>query len=266
MNHAGKNQGPAPRRWHAFGIQLAIWGAIIAGIYYGLLLPWFSRPLFVAEGGHYLLLLIAGVDLVLGPLLTLLAVGPRKSRPAIRQDLLTTSLLRTLALAMGLWLGWESRPAAVVWLDETFHTLPLSALKEDPTTYAAISSHLRSRPVYLIVDLPEDPAARSAVFVEAYAKGTSVLLDSSRYLPFDPRLSAIRAAHSRYISRISNHSGIASSLDKEGIQLEALDGSHWLLLPVVSRYRTHHLLIDAESGEVIRSIQLKPRLLVKYRR
>lgn len=265
MNDSGEVRWPPSYRWYAFGAQLAISAVVIAVLYYGVLLPWFSLPLFRPEGGHFLLLLIAGIDIVLGPLLTLVAVGPNKSRRLVRQDLLTTSALRLLALAGGIWLCWESRPAAVIWLDEAFHTLPLSALRQEPRAYEAVTSHHEYKPVYLMIDLPVSPGERSVIFAETYARGTSVLFDASRYRAFDPAHPVVQAAHSRYASRLSRNPGTLALLAAQNIRPDTL-GNEMLLLPIASRYETLHLLIDAGTGNILRPVSVPPLTDVTYKR
>lgn len=265
MACADESRLPASYRGYAFLAQLAISGALLAGLYFGLLRPWFSAPLFLAEGGHYLLMLIAGVDFVLGPLLTLVAVSPNKSRRLVKQDLLTTSALRGLALAGGIWLCWESRPAAVIWLDEAFHTLPWSSLREEPKSRDFFTSRQGQGPVYLMIELPDDPIERGKIFSAAVEKQTSVLFDSSRYQPFDPQSPRILSFLDTYLARIARNPGHAKALANEGLPPAHASGNP-LLLPAISRYETHHLLIDAETGHAIRSVRLEPLLLVGYRR
>src|SRR5262249_6319528 len=58
-------------RWHAAGLHFLICVAIATAVVLLMLELWYPRPLFEAAGGNDLLFIIVGVDVILGPLLTL---------------------------------------------------------------------------------------------------------------------------------------------------------------------------------------------------
>src|SRR5688572_11809421 len=58
-------------RWQASGLHLLISIAIAAAALAVTLLVWYPRPLFEASGGTGLLYILVGVDVAIGPLITL---------------------------------------------------------------------------------------------------------------------------------------------------------------------------------------------------
>lgn len=74
---------------------------------------WYPGPFRHLAGGVTLFLLIAAVDTVLGPMLTLLVFDERKSRRELSLDLSVIVLLQAAALAYGAWTMATARP---VWL------------------------------------------------------------------------------------------------------------------------------------------------------
>lgn len=261
---AAESPRPASFRWLAFGAQALLSILIALVLYYGLIAHWFPGHLFEAEGGKLALLLIGGVDLVLGPGLTLIAASPGKANALVRQDLITTSLLRTLALAVGIWLCWDNRPAAVIWLDGAFYSMPWSALDDEPAARAALAGHLRAGPQYISIDLPDDPKERAPLYAAALARNSSLLFDAERYRPFDASLPSLQEANHRYLMRLDD--GRRQAIKAQGVDIVAITKKHWLLLPIVARYRTYHLLVAAESGTIIRAVNVRPNLPIKYRR
>jgi len=69
-------------RWQAAQIHLGISAMIAALVVWIMLYLWYPEPYFRVSGGQTLLLLLIGVDVVIGPLLTLIVFDPRK-RPAL---------------------------------------------------------------------------------------------------------------------------------------------------------------------------------------
>ena len=93
------------------GISLCI-AALAAFLVFGL---WFPYPYRELSGGRELFLLMLGVDVVLGPLLTFVIFNSKKR---MRERLLDFSIIGALqltALGYGLWTVYESRPVHLVF-------------------------------------------------------------------------------------------------------------------------------------------------------
>ena len=65
-------------RWKASLAHLAISAAIGVAVVTLMLVVWYPRPYFKAMGGDVLILLLIGVDVVIGPLITLIIFDPGK--------------------------------------------------------------------------------------------------------------------------------------------------------------------------------------------
>ena len=64
-------------------------------------LIWYPHPLHTAAGVTEIFLIVLGVDVVIGPLLTTLVY--RQGKKSLRFDLSTIALLQLLAFSYGLW-------------------------------------------------------------------------------------------------------------------------------------------------------------------
>ena len=115
-------------RWKAAAIHLSISAAI--GLVVGalLLLVWYPPPYFHAAGADQLVLLLVGVDLVLGPLLTLILF--RSGKKGLKFDLAMIAVLQTTALVYGLSVVLQSRPVFLVSAVDRF--VLVSASEIDP--------------------------------------------------------------------------------------------------------------------------------------
>lgn len=101
-------------RWKAAVIHLAISLALAMTIGIILYCLWFPPPYFVAAGASRLLLVLMGVDICIGPLLTLLAANPRKSQRLLKLDLSIIAVLQALAFGYGIHAIAITRPIFVV--------------------------------------------------------------------------------------------------------------------------------------------------------
>lgn len=102
----------------AAAIHLAI-SALIAllslGLVYGV---WYPAPLAAALGVGDIFLLMLGIDIVLGPLMTLVVYKPHKS--SLKFDLTVIVCLQLAALAYGLNTVASGRPAYMVFTKDRF--------------------------------------------------------------------------------------------------------------------------------------------------
>lgn len=74
---------------------------------------WYPYPFFIIENTWEVIWLIIAIDLVLGPLLTLIVYRPNK--PNLKFDLSAIILIQLSALSWGAWTTFDVRPAYVVF-------------------------------------------------------------------------------------------------------------------------------------------------------
>jgi len=103
-------------------IHLGLSLLVFVVILYFILFVWYPEPFFTAQGGWQGIRLMALVDLVLGPSLTLIVFNHLKSRKEIVSDLSIIALLQVCALIWGGYQVYSQRPIALVFWDGAFYT------------------------------------------------------------------------------------------------------------------------------------------------
>src|SRR5690554_5789732 len=96
-------------RWKASAIHFAISATVATGVLVLFLLVWYPPPLFQADGGFRLLRTILIVDVVLGPLLTLVVF--KSGKKGLKFDLWVIGTLQVAALVFGMSVAFQARPA-----------------------------------------------------------------------------------------------------------------------------------------------------------
>src|SRR5579863_6651236 len=107
-----------------FLLSVAIFSAVIIP----LLLLWYPPPLFFADGGWYVIRVAASVDIVIGPLLTLVVFKSGKKN--LNFDLGVIALLQIAALAWGVHLMYRERPLFLAFADDRFGTVARSQITD----------------------------------------------------------------------------------------------------------------------------------------
>src|SRR4051812_9236072 len=93
----------AKERLKASGIHLGV--SLCVALCAALLVfaAWYPYPYREISGGRELFMIVTGVDVVLGPLITLTIFNPAKSRRELTLDLSVVAGIQIAALCYGLW-------------------------------------------------------------------------------------------------------------------------------------------------------------------
>ena len=181
-------------RWRAAGTHLLISLAIAAGVVTLMLAVWYPRPLFEAAGGNDLLFIVVGVDVVLGPLLTLVVF--KSGKPGMKFDLAVIGLVQLAALVYGGHIVALARPAFVVFVKDRFELA--TAVELDPAElaqakYPEFRAPPWDGPKLAAADLPTDPAERKKV-IEAAMAGLDLQQFPRYYVPYAERAREVLAS------------------------------------------------------------------------
>lgn len=105
-------------RWKAAAIHLALSAVLLGSIAAFALWSWYPPGLMSVAKADKLLLILTGVDVTLGPLLTLIVY--RQGKKSLKFDLTVIALMQVAALAFGLNTMWQSRPVYLVAATDRF--------------------------------------------------------------------------------------------------------------------------------------------------
>jgi hypothetical protein len=185
--------GRAFTRWQAAGTHFLISlfiGALALGVILGM---WFPGALFAAAGGLGLLYLLIGVDVVLGPLLTLLVF--KSGKPGMKFDLAVIGAVQLAALVYGFSVVAQARPAFVVFVLDRFEMV--AAVELEPEELAAAKrEEFRSvpwtGPMLVAADMPADNAERQKL-VELAQAGIDLQHFPKYYVPYAERAQQVLA-------------------------------------------------------------------------
>lgn len=151
-------------RWKAAAIHLSL-SALVAALVFSLIFfVWYPPPLFSAMGGSELILLMIGIDLVLGPLLTLIVF--RSGKSSLRFDLSTIAVLQAAALIYGMVIVWLARPVFIVSRGDVAYVVTDADFRPEDLAKGS-RPEFQSLPVFgpqlAAVEPPTDEAQRQRV-------------------------------------------------------------------------------------------------------
>lgn len=149
-------------RWGASGIHLLISVAIAGVALAFMLLVWYPPPLFEAAGGNDLLFILVAVDVVVGPLITLIIFRPGKW--GLRFDLAAIGTVQLAALLYGVSIVYLARPAFIVFVKDRFEVATAVELEAENLAQAKYEQFTHpplDGPQFAAATFPTDKAERN---------------------------------------------------------------------------------------------------------
>lgn len=242
---------PDLTRWKAFAIHLCISAAIAVAVVLWMIFVWFPPPYFDAEGGRDLLLILLAVDVVLGPMITLVVFKPGK--PSLRFDLSVIALSQICALIYGCHVMFVSRPVFIVFTVDHFVTVRAFDL-EDADIAQASRPEFRSRPltgpVQVAVELPKDADEIRKIAITSMQSGKGLHRFPRLYVPYS-EYRARALATSRPIEFLAKGDKPKADMVIAFIAKIGRKASELNYVPVQTRAGFGMALLDAKNGDLV---------------
>lgn len=173
------------------GVLLLVLGAI----YFG----WYRWPGWYLTGVVRLLPIIVAVDLVLGPLMTLIIANPNKSSRQLARDIACIAVVQLVALSYGAVTLWKGRPLYYTYSTGELTVTQRLDLQPQEIELARERNpefvpHWYSLPRWAWAPLPKDPKASNAILFAVLHGGPDV---NARPVYFKPWTQGLRDLRSR---------------------------------------------------------------------
>lgn len=224
-------------------IHLSLSLIIFAVALYLIVAIWYPGLLFTVDGGWQGVRIMVGVDLVLGPLLTLIVFNPGKPRREIATDLGLIALIQMAALCWGFWAVNHVKPLAL-----SYHSgIVQSVIKEDIGPQEATAEDIRAFGNYPALVYARQPTTdeekKGAVTFELVA---GITPDKLVFLwePLHDNIPALQFA---------DRNDLAAKYPSKADAIQSLPGN---LLRFYGRYGNGLLAIN-DKGEWVESLVLE---------
>lgn len=244
-------------RWKAAGIHLSI--SVAIGLIVGALLfgVWYPPPFFHAAGADQLVLLLVGVDIVLGPLLTLVVF--KSGKWGLKFDLTLIAVVQSVALVYGLSVVLRSRPVFLVAAVDRFSLVSASDI-DNADLARGSKPEFRSLsftgPRLAGTHMPSTWQERNKIMFSAtagrdiedypeyyvdYAASAADLLKRAKSLD----ALKIRDAEQRQL--------LDTAIGRTGKPSESI-----VWVPLVARNANLVMLLDSQTGTPLRAVEINP--------
>lgn len=252
-------------RWKASAIHFCI-SFVVIGLVFGFIVwRWYPPELFGMAWAGTLFGLLGGVDVVLGPMLTLLVY--KQGKKSLRFDLTIIALLQIAALGYGLQIVWHSRPVYIAATEDRFRMVFANELHAPSVERAA--AEYRTPPAWgptlVAAPLPEDGNVRLNVTL-ATMSGLDISQRPEFYTAYPPSspgflASTVPASNVIALAPAADRAAWEAALARHG-KVASL-----AMLPLQSSRGSASVLLRADNGQILGYSRLDPWPVVNaYRR
>lgn len=244
-----------PKRLLASGIHLGLSALIFLVALYLILVHWYPGFHFNVDGGWQGVRIMVAVDLVLGPLLTLIIFNPFKVRKLIVFDLSCIAVIQLGALIWGFYAIHSQHPVSVNYSDGEFYSMTAAPMhiEEYPLSLLDELSDRDPALIYVAPPAGEDEEARAAMM--EVMGSVAVHEDPFFFRAFAPRWSEIKARALGAEARVRSDPQFAERLH-EFLADRGGRPEDYFFFPYTGRYGTCTVAFSS-SGELLDAVSCR---------
>lgn len=213
---------------------------------------WYPSPLHSAAGVTRVFLILLSVDMVLGPLLTLL-VG-QEGKKSLKFDISVILMVQFTALVYGMHTVAQGRPVWIVFNVDRFDMVQAYQVDEIYRQNAKpeYQNFSWSGPRWIAARKPLDVEAQNDLLFESVYGGVDIPLRPDLYIPYTDEIPVVKE-HALQLSDLEKYNQA-----KDVAKVLAAWPEANAFLPMMARAGAMTILINRESGRVVAVVPLNP--------
>lgn len=219
---------------------------------------WYPHPYRHLSGGLSLFMLVAGVDLVLGPVCTFAVASAKKTFSQLRIDVALIGVVQLAALSYGAWTVFQSRPVYLAFEIDRFRVV--HAIDVDIDLLLRSAPEFRELPVWgpkLVAVRPFVSSTEKMEVTMAALQGMDIGSRPDLWVAYPSQTAAIRAAALPVRTLMGNKpqeaSKIEAVLTSAGLKLDEAR-----YLPVVSRQSAWTAILSPHDARPVQFLPIDP--------
>jgi hypothetical protein len=202
-------------RLKALGLHLLASTVALSSILGTLYFGWYRWPGWHLADVAHVVIILAGVDIVIGPLLTFVIARSSKPRRELTRDIAMIVVVQLSALIYGAVSLWHGRPLYYAFSENVLQLVQAYDIDAGEVALARqqkteLAPHWYSLPRWIWAPLPQDPHEREKIVTSAIGGGDDVISMPRYFKPWEQGLPALRTQ----LKKVDNV-GYFSAADKK---------------------------------------------------
>ena len=184
-------------RFKAFGLHVTastcLFLVALGTLYFG----WYRWPGWYLTGATTIVLMMAGIDIVLGPLLTLIVANPNKPRRVLARDIAIIATVQLVAMVYGLTILWQGRPLYYTFSTRFLEMVQASDLSPEQVALGRklnpdFAPYWYSLPRWVYAPLPNDSKLVEKIIQGTISGGDDVIQMPRYFRPWSEGAAELR--------------------------------------------------------------------------
>jgi hypothetical protein len=243
-------------RFQAFAIHLMISSFILGSFLSFVFLVWYPQPFFVVEGLVQIVWVLVGVDVVLGPALTLVVF--KTGKPGLKRDLSIIASIQIIGFIYGAHAFYVERPSfAILYDSDYFEVIQASAMKDLSKLDPALNHSKLGGPSIIYVDAPKDIKDLKIILEDMKKGGPAIHLRPEYYKPLKGHINK-KFNFSKNLDELQKIPAHATAIG----QFKTEYGERvkdFAYFPISGKVTSRLLVIDRKTEIVVDYIGINPR-------
>lgn len=172
-------------------VHLCVSILLVSSVLVAVILVWYPSLYFEAMGVGKMLLILALVDVTIGPLITLIIFNPAKK--SLKFDLGVIATLQLMALMYGVYTVFSGRPVYAVYNIDRFTIVSAADILPDDLNKARNRSLPITGPQIVGARLPDDRKERERLLFSSVQGGQDLPQMPQYYLPYQTVASDVKS-------------------------------------------------------------------------
>ena len=247
-------------RGRAFATHLGVSATVVGTVCALIFFVWYPHPYFVATGAWSVLRVLIGVDLVAGPLLTLIVFKPGKW--GLKFDLCAIALVQLAALVYGVTVIYRERPYFTVFAVDRFYVLTRRDVDQTELAAPDLTERIGRKPMIgpvLVGALrPTDFAGAQRLLDETVFGGKPDIERRPAYWSRYGDAAAQAIARAKPLASLQVAHPEAAGQVADLVAALRLPEDRLGFLPVIAKNQDLSLVIDVADGRPLEVLAVDP--------
>ncbi len=241
---------------HAFSIHLGISLIIFFALLYFIVFEWYPEPLFKTDGGWQGIRLIAFVDIVLGPVLTLIIF--KKGKRGLKLDLVIIAIVQMTALISGTIVIYNEHPVAIIIVNNRLHPVTAYQVAEARISYADLQRYSALKPPLIYSNIPKDDDEYRALLLDSLQTGRGIRLYGEYYKKWTSEIKNSVSQNSMSMEKFLVGKPKEQMVYNKFVSNNKSKVRNFIYLPLYSRYKYSIAVIDKHTFSIVTVLDINP--------
>jgi hypothetical protein len=224
--------------------------SILGTLYFG----WYRWPGWHLADAAHVVIVMAGVDIVIGPLLTFVIARSSKPRRELTRDIAMIVAVQLSALIYGAVSLWHGRPLYYAFSENVLQLVQAYDIDGQEVALARqqkaeLAPHWYSLPRWIWAPLPQDSNERKRIVTSAVTGGDDVISMPRYFKPWEQGLPALRTQLKK-VDNLAYFSGADKKVLKEHMRAAGLSTDELNSIPLTGRGYPLLAVLDPTSLKI----------------